>query len=231
MDYSNYSPYSQTGDEIMAIMAIIIVISFVIAFAIVGVFFILQAVGMMGIAKNRGMKNPWLGFIPIASSYLLGGIADNINESYGKKTSFRIVLPILSTISTISTFFSLSFYFSLIFEIFETALYNYEIGPYTMFGKMGPLIMFYLIMFLVSIAGIVLNIMAFYRIGKEYSPQNSVIYIILPIFFGLYATGIMLFSIRNKAPWYLQPQYAQQAGAYGQPGQPQPPQGPPPPMA
>lgn len=52
-------------------------------FAIGILFYILQAVGLQAMAKNRGMDNGWLGWIPIANTWLLGQLSGP-NVLFGK---------------------------------------------------------------------------------------------------------------------------------------------------
>ena len=233
----NYSYGEAQIEEIMPMIIGMLVVGFAIAFVIVGVFYVLQAVGMMGIAKNRGMKNPWLGFIPIGESFLFGGIADNINESYGKKTYFRIILPILSGVGLVAVSLFFVWYFRFLYTFIEMAMYGIEPRPEHMFAEMAPFLIFYILMLFVSIANTVLICVVMYRIGKEYAPQSAVAYVILTVFFNLYAMSIILFSLRNKAPWYMQAQHApaqyapqqyQQPQQYAPPNEQAPPEQAPP---
>lgn len=55
----------------MAVMAALGAVS--LLFAIVGlVFYILKSIALMTMASNRGIDNPWLGWIPIADLYIMG---------------------------------------------------------------------------------------------------------------------------------------------------------------
>jgi len=40
--------------------------------------YILTAIGLYAIAKNRGMENPWLAWIPIAQFYIIGAIVKEL---------------------------------------------------------------------------------------------------------------------------------------------------------
>ena len=46
--------------------------------------YLLFAFGVYKMAKNLGLPSPWMAFVPVASSYLLGLIAEK--DSFGRKT-------------------------------------------------------------------------------------------------------------------------------------------------
>ena len=59
--------------------AIIASIIFTILGVIIGIAaYILTALGLYAIAKNRGMENPWLAWIPIAQFYIIGAIVKEL---------------------------------------------------------------------------------------------------------------------------------------------------------
>jgi len=59
--------------------ALIVSVIFSIIGAIIGIAaYILTALGLYAIAKNRGMENPWLAWIPIAQFYIIGAIVKEL---------------------------------------------------------------------------------------------------------------------------------------------------------
>lgn len=55
-------------------------------FASVGlVFYILKGIGLMEMAKDKGVENPWLAFIPIADAYILGQIIGKFDSNVAFK--------------------------------------------------------------------------------------------------------------------------------------------------
>lgn len=64
-------------------------LGFFFVFAVIGlVMYIVQAIGLYKIAKNQGVKNEWLAWIPIANLFLMAMLVENdVNESLrGKYT-------------------------------------------------------------------------------------------------------------------------------------------------
>ena len=131
-------------------VTIIIVASCVTAL----VFYILQAVGLYRMSKNRGYQYPWLAFIPVASGYVLGGIADNINVCYGRRSNWRVWLAILSGVSLASTVLSALLSINWLYNMLETVFSGYFDEYYlinSMVSYYGPL---FLLLMLGSLVGL-----------------------------------------------------------------------------
>jgi hypothetical protein len=54
--------------------------------------YVMGSVGMYQIASRRGLANPWMAWLPYASIYLLGAIADDINKRKNKASNYRWLL-------------------------------------------------------------------------------------------------------------------------------------------
>lgn len=63
--------------------------------------YILVTYGIFQIAKRREIENPWLAFIPVTTSFILGKILDNINSYRNKQTNFKMILFVLTLIPSI----------------------------------------------------------------------------------------------------------------------------------
>ena len=62
-----------------------------LAFAVLS--YVFQSLGMYTIAKRRGIHNPWLAWVPVGSSWLLGSISDQYHYVVkGEERSKRKVL-------------------------------------------------------------------------------------------------------------------------------------------
>ncbi len=141
----------------------------------------LYSIGLYKMAKKLSLPSPWMAFVPIASSYLLGLMAET--PSFGKKTlKYSYILLILQAVN-----FVVSILYSLL-----TSLYMFH-----NFG--GILILVYLIYFGTIIATNVFNYIALYRLFNIFSPQNAVNFTVLSILFSI-STPFIVFSIRNNEP-------------------------------
>lgn len=58
--------------------------------------YVLQAIALYSIAQRRGIKNPWLAWIPFGSAWILGCLYDDYKARSGKRTKFRVAQLALS---------------------------------------------------------------------------------------------------------------------------------------
>ena len=87
----------------MGIAVGIVLVVYFLAMGFSLVMYVLNAVGIYRIAKRRGIHHPWLAWVPIGGSWVLGSIADQyqyvVNQ---KKTSRRKILLILSLVMIVA---------------------------------------------------------------------------------------------------------------------------------
>lgn len=97
--------YSSSGDGIMAL--VIVLISFIVFFVVFGIIWFASYYPIYKLAKNRGVKNPWLAFVPMGSNYILGKIANRdmkVMNIYrvGRDTLplFMVLLPLIVSVAS-----------------------------------------------------------------------------------------------------------------------------------
>lgn len=203
-NYDYYYPYdgffdNSTVSDFAGIFAgLLVIFAFLlfVSLAYVVVFYIFNAIGLYNIAKNRGMKNPYLAFIPIANSYYLGKISDDIDRTMNKKSSnavlilaFEISCLVLSIVSTVTSAVS---------------------SLAGMYGFLGVALLLYMLALAAAIAYSVFVYISLYKIYKEYVPEKAVLFEVLSVLFDIHA--FFLFAIRNKKSGY-QKWVEQQAAA------------------
>ena len=63
--------------------------------------YVLKSVGLYTIARRRGLKNPWMAWVPVLNDWLLGSISDQYRYVVkGQIRNRRIVLLMLVIVST-----------------------------------------------------------------------------------------------------------------------------------
>ena len=179
--------YSYAMDETMGIGMVIfwlIYMLVVIAFGIAA--YVLRASGMHAIAKRRGIKNPWLSWIPVADYWLLGCISDQYQYVVkGRNKSKRKVLLALNIVNAVLAVIVLACYVVIIANAVTGAM-NGAGEDEMMIGIMGPMMGALgtcIPMLGVSIALTVFRYMAMYDLYSSCSPQNNVLFLVLSIFF------------------------------------------------
>ena len=91
-DMETFVPMEQFED-MLGISTIMSLLSSIPGMIVSLVVYIFTALALYTIAGRRGIKNPWLAWIPVVNLWTLGAIADDYRiRAHGKKTSRRKVL-------------------------------------------------------------------------------------------------------------------------------------------
>ena len=161
-------------------------------FAIVA--YVLQSIGMHTIAKRRGIKNPWLCWLPIGNAWILGSISDQYQYvAKGKVRNRRKVLLALAIAAGCITAV-------LVVLAFVGALYMMGYGAVVLGAEVAAgamlvvVIMVYLLIVALVIVQAVLQYMALYDLFASCNPNNSTLFLVLSIFFSVTLPFFVFFS-------------------------------------
>lgn len=155
---------------------------------LVAVPYVLKSLGLYKLAKNEGFENPWLAWIPIGGSYILGRLAKYSPYIKRKVPNIHIILP-----SIMGAYFVLYIvYFIYFFSIIPRFSSNM---PYDL-ASFAPFFIFYILIILFALAIAAAYYFTLYHVYKSYDIENTVLYLILSIIFRL--DFVFLFVIRNK---------------------------------
>jgi hypothetical protein len=157
------------GDMLIGFFAAYLVLAIFIL--LVGLLaYVMGSVGMYQIASRRGMANPWMAWLPYASSYLLGAIADDINKRKNKVSNYRwLLLGFLLSSTLFPLIIILSPFVATVLGIFSFAL---------------------------ALATTVIGYIAYYMIYEEYTHTAAGL-LVLSILVSP-ALPFILFAIRNN---------------------------------
>ncbi|MBQ9761698.1 MAG: hypothetical protein IJV82_01315 [Oscillospiraceae bacterium] len=178
--------------------------------------YILLAVGLYTMAKRRGIRKPWLAWVPLANLWVLGCLSDQYQYlMQGKQKSRRRLLPILSVIVHVMLCFlliaALILFVDLLGAIIDSA-FKEAFGPWASDEpreRLGESVRTLLVaMFLapvwmvLAIWMVVLQYMAYYDVFRSADPRNASLYLTLGIVLNFLGTGLLLaifvFVCRNK---------------------------------
>ena len=150
--------------------------------------YVLTALALYTIAKRRGINHPWLSWIPVADMWILGSLSDQYRYVVkGQDKSKRKVLLTLSIISAVLSMVILIAAIVVIGEGVTGVIYGMDpedvledvVGP--VLGVAGlalPLAG-------LSIAQTVISFMALYDVYCSCTPDNSTLFLVLSILFGV----------------------------------------------
>lgn len=199
MGYS-YS-YSASEDELIAV--VLSLLATTVVMSIIGLIcYIFESIGVYSIASRRGIKHPWLAWIPIGNVWLWGCISDQYQYvAKGRVKNRRKVLLVLSIIVlvlAIVVFGMLGNVLTQLFMSIETLDYMSEAEVFEIL--IGPLMSASGLSFVMSILTIVLVVFQYivlYDIYRSCNPDSAVLLLLLSIFFGI-VRPFALFANRKK---------------------------------
>ena len=177
--------------------------------------YVLTALAFYTVADRRGLKNPWLAWIPVANLWLLGSISDQyryvVKGEFKSKRKILLVLGIASmvvgmVIFGLITSLAITGISGAMGGISEEQMVGQLMGR--AIGMVGLIVP----MMGIGIAQMVIRYMALYDVYKSMDPSNCVMFLVLSILFS-FTEPFFLFFNRNKdegmPPRRQQPVYEQ----------------------
>lgn len=172
-------------------------------YALVGIYaiaaYIMGSLGNYTIANRRGIKHPWLAWIPYGNLWILGSIADQYQfVSMGQVKNRRKVLVGLQIANTVVALAIFGMYIKLIVDILITAGGDIErVDPVS--GGMIILVMLLLCLavWVLSIILMVFRYISLYNLFASCNPNTKVAFILLSILLS-FIEPFLVFACRNK---------------------------------
>lgn len=162
--------------------------------------YVLTALALYTIARRRGLRNPWLAWIPVADCWLLGSLSDQyryvVKGEHKSKRKILLFFRILITIMWVSL---LGLLVNLCFHAVGNVFWGTPSDNwiFQILHQALNLLVVCLPLIGVSIAYAVFRYMALYDIYKSLDPANCVLFLVLSILFGVTEPFFLFFS-RNK---------------------------------
>ena len=162
--------------------------------------YVLTALALYTIARRRGLKNPWLAWIPVADCWLLGSLSDQyryvVDGQHKSKRKILLIFRILTAVMWVSLIgLLIKLCFHAVGSVFWGAMSDGRI--FQILHQALNLLVMCLPLIGISIAYAVFRYMALYDIYKSLDPANCVLFLVLSILFGVTEPFFLFFS-RNK---------------------------------
>ena len=140
--------------------------------------YVLTALALYTIARRRGLKNPWLAWIPVADCWLLGSLSDQyryvLKGEHRSKRKILLFFRVLITIMWISLMGLLvNLCFHAVGGVFWDAMSDERM--FQILHQAMNLLVLCLPLMGISIAYAVFRYMALYDIYKSLDPENCVL--------------------------------------------------------
>lgn len=159
--------------------------------------YVLTALALYTIARRRGLKNPWLAWIPVADSWLLGSLSDQyryvVKGEHKSKRKILLFFRILASYLWVSL---MALLLRLCFRAFGGVMQGTipDILIRQILHQAANLLIVVLPLIGIFIAYAVFRYMALYDIYKSLDPDNCVLFLVLSILFGVTEPFFLFFS-------------------------------------
>ena len=173
--------------------------------------YILTALAIYTISRRRGLRRPWLAWVPVVNCWLLGSISDQyqyvVKGENKSKRKWLIVLNVLKAILWLLL---------IILAIVAVGMLIVD-DTREMIGMVIALLGLILPFVAVTIASCVIRYMALYDVYRSLDPANAVLYLVLSILFSPTEPFFLFFNRdkdlgmppRKRQPEYREPVYEQ----------------------
>lgn len=188
------------GDLMVFASIMFIYFAFIVIIALA--MYLLEAVGLYGMAKSSGIGKPWRGFVPFANTFLFGKIAERYVKKDGKRSAkFGGLLLAFEILTLFFAFVTMTFVIGMII-VLATAENDSELA-YSILAPMVAMLISCFLLMGATIAYAVIYYVALWRIFTAFDYNNATVYFVLSILFS-FLGPIFLFVLRNKQPVFDQ---------------------------
>lgn len=144
--------------------------------------YILTSLAIYTISRRRGLRKPWLAWIPVINCWLLGSLSDQyqyvVKGENKSKRKWLLLLNIVKAVLILSvTVLGIVTAAGIIFSMSDAAMMRSINRP--LMGILGLV----LPLAAVAIALCVIRYMALYDVYRSLDPDNAVLYLVLSILF------------------------------------------------
>ena len=170
-------------------VGIVLAVVYLLLMALAVAEYVTVSLAFYTMAKNRGVKHPWLAWIPFANYWIVGKLVNECDLKHGierkwHKTLLSLVLwmVVLTLVAYIAMFAAGAIY----------AFTGYD-------NVLALVLPFYVLLIPVMLLSVVFSVclgICYYKLFEEATPQKAVKYLLLSLMLPL-ADGICLLKIRN----------------------------------
>ena len=208
--------YSYIFEEVMESGVIGGLLSGTPSFLLSVAMYVFGSLGLYTLASRRGIRNPWLAWIPVVNVWIIGSLSDQYRYVVkGEEKNKRKTLLILHIINFVLGIALLVFLILLVVGLVRHEMYNYSESAAQMEILRSAIGMGCVGMILTgtAIALAIIRYMALYDIFMSMDPGNCVLYLVLSIIFSFTEPFFLFFNRtsdkgmppRRENPTYVPP--------------------------
>lgn len=168
--------------------------------------YVMMSVGMYSISKRRGISKPWLSWIPLGNSWMVGAISDHYQlVANGKQKSKRKILLGLPIAMYLVYGVMMAAYVVLMFSTIGAGSQSSGVGPEAATASASMLLPMLMLLVMIVLLVVILVIavvysvftyIALFDLFRSCDPDTGVLFLILSIVLGM--NGLFVFLDRKK---------------------------------
>ena len=184
------------------ILIVVLSVISVIATVFALIMYIFEAIGLYSVAKRRGLKHPFMAWIPYTNTYLFGKAAEQYETAVkGKSKNYKAILLWLSIILTaVTVLFSIAVNALSNSIIYSAQDYAYNSGAIAL---LIAIIILYIALLAVSVIYSVFYFIALHKIYRSFSTKSSTLLLIFSIIFTV-IVPFVIFASRKKDDGFIE---------------------------
>lgn len=191
-------------EEVLMTVFVVLIGTLLLALVYSAVAYALQSISLYTVARRRGIKNPWLAWVPFGSDWILGSISDRFRYvRCGEIRNRRVLLLVLNCIVTVISLGESATYLSIAGELVGGASVQAEDLLLAMIETSDLMDGTFWYSPVISVATLAVEIAAtvyFYRCLWDYygstRPKTRLVFLLLSIFVGV-PMPFFMFVCRN----------------------------------
>ena len=181
---------------------IIMLVTYLLTFGLSIAMYILQSLGMYTIAQRRGIRNPWMAWLPVTNVWILGSIADQYRYvACGQIRNRRKVLLGMSIAMLALGLLFFGGYIALIVKlVMQVPELTYAVPEQIQGSVAAPMLWVLGIMLTVWVLAIITTVFQYvclYDLYASCNPDNKVLFLVLSILFNV-TIPFFVFACRKK---------------------------------
>lgn len=189
------------------ILAMVLMLFYFGMFGIAIADYVLTSLSLYTIAKRRQINNPWMAWLPIANTWIVGSIADDYDAQNKIPRKWRVVLLTLNAVTAGALILMYILLFGVLFSTAISASISEYYSP-TVEQILPKFIPIYLLMFAMIFAAAAsqsCSAVCMFKIFESTVPQKAVKYFLISLLVPL-GKGLCLNKCKNKG-YYKNPPY------------------------
>lgn len=194
-DYSyDYSDFAPAAEGAVGAVLGFILIFYLLMMAFCVVFYILQSAGLHSVAKRRGIRHPWLSWLPVGNMWILGSISDQYQ--YVAKGKIRNRRKVLVGLMAAMLLLLIPVCVMGVATAFAEAA-AMDAGEVLFGATLAVSLLAYLAVLVISVVAVVFQYIALFDLYASCNPDNATMFLVLSVFINI-TMPFFIFACRKK---------------------------------